>query len=65
LGQLKPTPLGECSRECEYVFENAHQTLLAGRDLINWVARARVPMPKSTREFTARCEALKGQLANC
>jgi len=31
LGQLKPTPLGECSRECEYVFENAHQTLLASR----------------------------------
>lgn len=65
VAQLKPSVDSECSRECEYVIENAYQTLVAGRDLINWVARARVPMPESTRKFTERCEALKGQLANC
>ena len=65
LGDLKPSIAGGCYRECEYVIENAYQTLIAGRDLINWVARARVPMPESTRKFALRCEALKSQLANC
>lgn len=65
LGELYPTSIGDCSRECQYVLENAYQTLIAGRDLINWVARARVPMPESTRKFTERCNALKGLLANC
>ena len=65
LGELKPIAKAQCSRECEYVIENAYQTLIAGRNLINWVARARVPMPESTRKFAQRCEALKAQLANC
>jgi hypothetical protein len=29
----------------------------AGKDLVFCVTRARVPMPKSTREFVERCEA--------
>lgn len=62
---VKPQPCANCSRECQYVLENAYQTLIAGRNLINWVARARVPMPESTRQFTARCEALKAQLEQC
>ena len=28
----------------------------AGKDLISYITRARVPMPKSTREFVERCE---------
>lgn len=32
------------------------QLILQGKDLIFYVTRARVPMPKSTREFVARCE---------
>ena len=28
-----------------------------GRDLIFYLARARTPMPKSTREYIQRCEA--------
>jgi len=54
-----------CSRECRYVMEDAHKTLMAGRDLINWVARARVPMPSSTKEYIARCEALKERMRHC
>jgi len=65
VAEVKPNPQNACTRECEYVLEHAYQTLLAGRDLINWVARARVPMPESTRNFTARCEALKLELASC
>lgn len=65
LGNVRPKLKPDCSRECSYVLEEAHNTLIAGRDLINWVARARVPMPESTRLFTTRCELLKGRLAAC
>ncbi len=39
--------------------ERAHEGVRLvrdGRDLINYLGGARVPMPKSTREFLARCE---------
>lgn len=65
LEQLKPNPSKGCSRECIFVMEHAYQTLVAGRDLIKWVAQARVPMPESTRDFAKRCEALKLELENC
>jgi len=65
LAQLKPTPVAGCSRECVFVMEHAYQTLVAGRDLIRWVAQARVPMPESTREFAKRCESLKLELECC
>ena len=65
LGAIPPIPLPGCSRECRYVLEEAYNTLHAGRDLINWVARARVPMPRSTTLFVARCESLRERLASC
>ena len=36
---------------------DGHGLLLQGRDLVTYITRARVPMPKSTREFIERCEA--------
>lgn len=65
LGAKSPVPSPGCSRECRYVLEEAYHTLCAGRDLINWIARARVPMPKSTKQFVARCGALGERLAGC
>jgi hypothetical protein len=38
--------------------------LRAGRDLVSDITRARVPMPKSTREFVERCERYKSLCAN-
>ena len=35
------------------------QLIRAGRDLIFYIARARNPMPKSTREYIERCEAYR------
>jgi len=32
------------------------QLLAGGKDLVSYITRARVPMPKSTREFIERCE---------
>jgi hypothetical protein len=34
--------------------------LRAGKDLISYITRARVPMPKSTQEFIDRCERYRG-----
>lgn len=65
LGNYQPRLQEDCSRECQYAIEHALQTLLAGRNLINWVARARVPMPKSTDNFVDRCRLLKDRLAVC
>ena len=65
LGATRPRPTADCRRECRYVLEEAYNTLLAGRDLTNWVARARVPMPRSTKLFVARCASLRERLASC
>jgi hypothetical protein len=35
---------------------DGHRLLLQGRDLVTYITRARVPMPKSTHEFIERCE---------
>jgi len=65
LGSLSPALSDDCSRECRYVLEEARNTLSAGCDLVNWIARARVPMPRSTRQFIARCNSLSERLAGC
>lgn len=65
LGDFRPeVDLGR-SRNCDYVYDEAIRTISAGRDLINWIARARVPMSLSTRQFRERCGALSENLANC
>ncbi len=53
------------SLEHQYTIEHAKQTLIAGRNLVNWVARARVPMPKSTELYIERCSTLSDRLAAC
>jgi len=65
LGQVTPRIQPGCSRECQYVMEEAQKTLIAGRNLINWIARARVPMPQSTKAYFARCESLSERLKAC
>lgn len=65
LGQVRPRVLPDCSRECQYVLEEAQNTLIAGRNLINWIARARVPMPCSTANYFARCESLRERFKAC
>jgi len=64
-GNYQPSLQNGCSRECQYVIESAHQTLVAGRDLINWIARARVPMPTSTAQFIERCASVKDDMKSC
>lgn len=65
IGNAQPELQPGCSTECSYVMDEAQSTLIAGRNLINWVARARVPMPRSTERYFARCEALSERLKGC
>jgi len=58
LGNIKPVLQTGCTQECQYLMDEAQHTLTAGRNLIDWVARARVPMPKSTKRYFERCDAL-------
>ncbi len=52
------------TRKHRYTLEHAQKTLARGRDLINWVARARVPMPKSTSDYIQQCRELRLRLEN-
>lgn len=65
LANFEPRLQEACTQECQYAIEHAKQALVAGRDLINWIARARVPMPKSTDDYIQRCAAVQARLAVC
>lgn len=65
MGAVKPQIQSPCSTECRYVIEEAHKSLIAGRNLINWIARARVPMPKSTNDYFKRLDSVSERLKYC
>ena len=65
LAAVQPHIQPNCSRECRYVMEEAQKTLVAGRNLINWIARARVPMPHSSKTYVTRMQRLQERLSNC
>ncbi len=59
LANFTPVPQAPESRTSESVGRRVADGLLLirqGRDLIFYMARARTPMPKSTREYIQRCE---------
>jgi len=65
LGGFVPRRDDAQSMDCRFVMDETRHALAAGRDLIQWVARARVPMPRSTTEFKQRCLALRVRMAHC
>ncbi|MBX2884694.1 MAG: hypothetical protein KTR32_32365 [Granulosicoccus sp.] len=65
VGAVKAKLAPNCNTECKYVLEAAQKSLVAGRDLINWIARARVPMPKSTDVYFKKLDLLVIRLQNC
>lgn len=65
LGAIQAQIQPGCSTECRYVMEDAQKTLVDGRNLINWIARARVPMPNSTANYLQRLGSLNERLAGC
>jgi hypothetical protein len=59
LASFEPQLAGEPSGQARQELADAAQLLRQGRDLITYITRARVPMPKSTREFIERCETFR------
>jgi hypothetical protein len=60
LAYLEPRLAADASARAQQEVSDALQLIRAGRDLITYVTRARVSMPKSTREFIERCERFRG-----
>jgi hypothetical protein len=54
---FKPRLSDDDSEETRRRAELGCRSLRDGKDLITWIASARVPMPKSTREYLDKCRA--------
>lgn len=59
LDDFEPRLAIEPSTRAKQEVSDALQLIREGTDLITHVTRARVPMPKSTREFIERCERFR------
>jgi hypothetical protein len=59
LGCFRPLITAAPSAEEQMQAHTGLQLVRAGRDLVSYITRARVPMPKSTAEYLARCQAYK------
>ncbi len=56
LSCFRPKMPPEPSLADEHYAWQGHDLLRGGKDLISFITRARVPMPKSTREWQERCD---------
>ena len=56
LGAFGPRLAGATSPEDLQLAADGMRLIIHGRDLIGYITRARVPMPKSTREYIEACE---------
>jgi len=59
LGCFRPLVTASPSIEEQQQATAGLQLVRAGRDLVSYITRARVPMPKSTREYVERCHAFR------
>jgi hypothetical protein len=59
LGSFQPRVAAEASPQARQELADAAQLIRQGKDLITYITRARVPMPKSTRDFIERCERFR------
>ncbi|MCK0506972.1 hypothetical protein [Aromatoleum anaerobium] len=56
LAAFAPRLVGATSAEALQLAADGLQLIVKGRDLVGHITRARVPMPKSTREYIEHCE---------
>ena len=61
LAAFSPAPLHSLNADARQLGSDGQRLLLQGRDLVSYITRARVPMPKSTREFIERCETFSAR----
>ena len=60
ISAFEPTLSPEAPPRAHQEVADARRLIGQGKDLINYITRARVPMPKSTRDFLERCERFRG-----
>ncbi|NMG76537.1 hypothetical protein [Aromatoleum diolicum] len=56
LGSTSPRLAGATTAHDLQLAVDGVNLILQGRDLVSYITRARVPMPKTTREYIERCE---------
>lgn len=56
LASVTPRLAGATTPEDLQLAVDGMALIVQGRDLVSYITRARVPMPKSTREYVERCE---------
>lgn len=59
LSRFVPTLPPRAARTQVRMAESGLDLLRAGTDLVTYITRARVPMPKSTREYIGQCDAFR------
>lgn len=59
LDAFEPRLAGDASPRVQQALADARKLIRDGKDLITYITRARVRMPKSTREFIERCNAFR------
>ena len=59
LAAFEPHLAADASLRAHQEVSDALHLIRQGKDLITYITRARVPMPKSTREFVERCERFR------
>lgn len=62
LAGFRPTQSDESARGEQQLLAQGVQLLRDGKELISYIARARVQMPKSTTDFIERCAAYRNSL---
>jgi hypothetical protein len=62
LSCFRPQMPAEPSLADEHYAWQGRELLRAGKDLVSYITRARVPMPKSTREWIERCDHYRQSL---
>ena len=61
LAAFSPAPSHSLNADARQLASDGQRLLLQGRDLVSYITRARVPMPKSTRDFIERCETFSAR----
>lgn len=62
LGNTVPRLAGATTPDDLQLAVDGVNLILQGRDLVSYITRARVPMPKTTREYIERCERYRNGL---
>jgi hypothetical protein len=63
LCSFQPHPSAERTAVEEHWLARGVALIVQGKDLVSYMVRARVPMPKSTREYIERCQRYAGTRA--